>query len=69
MVNENLGLRCAHYLNVEKKSLRRDILTDQDKLCIVCRGTDSKYCDKYCSLKDFEEFKKLFHKENFYIIQ
>ncbi|MEK6914274.1 MAG: hypothetical protein AABW83_01350 [Nanoarchaeota archaeon] len=62
MINENLGIRCAHYLEVNRKSLRRETLNDQDKLCIVCRGVDSKNCHLYHSLSELESFYKLFYK-------
>ena len=60
---KNIGIRCAHYLEVNRKSLRRDLLDEQDKLCLICRGVDSKNCDLYFSLCDLEDFNRLFYKE------
>ena len=64
MVGKNLGVRCVHYIEVDKKSLRREDLNDQDKLCFICRGVDSQYCRLYHSLYDLKAFTDLFNGEN-----
>lgn len=63
MTKENIGIRCAHYLNINDKSLRGDILDEQDKLCLICRGVDSQNCNLYFSLCDLENFNRLFYRE------
>lgn len=62
MTRENIGVRCAYYLSVEEKSLRGDILDEQDKLCLICKGVDSKNCNLYYSIHELENFKKLFYR-------